>query len=126
MPLAVATAAAVWLPEPNATAPALPATLLAPRAIAVAALALATGPTATLSVPVAVLSAKVELAWKYLMPAPLASAYKTLTVLFVVERPVDEEVESELMPDDAEVESEETLLLVVDRPDDAEVESEPT
>jgi hypothetical protein len=48
------------------------------------------------------------------------------TLLFVVERPVDEEVESELMPDDAEVESEETLLLVVDRPDDAEVESEPT
>jgi hypothetical protein len=48
------------------------------------------------------------------------------TLLFVVERPVDEEVESELMPDDAEVECEETLLLVVDRPDDAEVESEPT
>jgi hypothetical protein len=48
------------------------------------------------------------------------------TLLFVVERPVDEEVESELMPDEAEVESDETLLLVVDRPDDAEVESEPT
>ncbi len=55
----------------------------------------------------------------------------------VVDRPVDEDVESELMPVDAEVEREETLLLVVDRPvdedveselmpDDAEVESEPT
>jgi len=44
----------------------------------------------------------------------------------VVERPVDEDVDSELMPDDAEVESEETLLFVVDRPEDAEVESEET
>ena len=44
----------------------------------------------------------------------------------VVDRPVDEDVDSELMPDEAEVESEETLLFVVDRPDDAEVESEPT
>jgi len=44
----------------------------------------------------------------------------------VVERPVDEDVDSELMPDDADVESEETLLLVVDRPDDADVESDPT
>jgi hypothetical protein len=30
------------------------------------------------------------------------------------------------MPLEAEVESEPTLLFVVDRPDDAEVESEPT
>jgi hypothetical protein len=30
------------------------------------------------------------------------------------------------MPDDAEVESDDTLLLVVDRPDDAEVDSDPT
>ena len=44
----------------------------------------------------------------------------------VVDRPVDDDVESELMPDEAEVESEETLLFVVDRPEDAEVESEPT
>ena len=44
----------------------------------------------------------------------------------VVERPVDEDVDSELIPDDAEVEREETLLLVVDRPDEAEVESDPT
>jgi len=44
----------------------------------------------------------------------------------VVDRPLDEDVESELMPDDAEVESEETLLLVVERPEDAEVDSEPT
>ena len=44
----------------------------------------------------------------------------------VVERPVDEDVDSELIPVDAEVEREETLLLVVDRPDEAEVESDPT
>jgi len=44
----------------------------------------------------------------------------------VVDRPVDEDVDSELIPDDAEVEREETLLLVVDRPDEAEVESDPT
>jgi hypothetical protein len=30
------------------------------------------------------------------------------------------------MPDDAEVEREETLLLVVDRPEDADVDREPT
>ena len=58
----------------------------------------------------------------------------------MVERPDDAEVESELIPEDAEVEREETLLLVVDKPadnettplcavlmpDDAEVDSEPT
>ncbi len=44
----------------------------------------------------------------------------------MVDRPVDEDVESELMPDDAEVESEETLLLVVESPEDADVDSEPT
>jgi len=38
---------------------------------------------------------------------------------------VDEDVDSALMPDDAEVEREETLLLVVDRPDDADVERDP-
>ena len=42
----------------------------------------------------------------------------------VVDRPVDDDVDSELIPVDAEVESEETLLLVVERPDEAEVESE--
>ncbi len=42
----------------------------------------------------------------------------------VVDRPVDEDVDSELMPDEADVEREETLLLVVDRPVDAEVDSE--
>ena len=84
---------------------------------------------ATELTPVAVLSARVELAWKYLMPAPLASAYKTLTVLLVVERPVESEATplcAVVMPLDAEVESEETLLLVVERPDDAEVERDPT
>ena len=44
----------------------------------------------------------------------------------MVDRPVDEDVDSELMPDDAEVESEETLLFVVERPDDADVDREPT
>ena len=58
----------------------------------------------------------------------------------MVERPDDEDVESELIPEDAEVEREETLLFVVDRPvdkeptplwavlmpEDAEAESEPT
>jgi len=44
----------------------------------------------------------------------------------VVDRPVDEDVDSELMPDDAEVESEETLLFVVERPEDAEVDRELT
>ncbi len=39
----------------------------------------------------------------------------------VVDSPVDEDVESELMPEDAEVESEPTLLLVVDRPVDSEL-----
>jgi hypothetical protein len=43
----------------------------------------------------------------------------------VVDNPVDEDVDSELMPDDAEVESEPTLLLVVDRPDEADVDREP-
>jgi hypothetical protein len=44
------------------------------------------------------------------------------TLLLVVDSPVDEDVDSELMPDDAEVESEPTLLLV----DDSPVDSEPT
>jgi len=44
----------------------------------------------------------------------------------VVERPVDEDVESELMPDEAEVDREETLLLVVESPLDADVERDPT
>jgi hypothetical protein len=44
----------------------------------------------------------------------------------VADRPVDADVDSELMPDDAEVESEETLLVVVESPEDVDVESEPT
>ncbi len=44
----------------------------------------------------------------------------------VVDRPVDEDVDSALMPDEADVEREETLLLVVESPVDAEVESEET
>jgi hypothetical protein len=71
--------------------------------------------------PVAMESARVELAWKYLMPTPLASALS-------VDSPVDSEptlLALVLMPLDAEVESAPTLLFVVDRPLDAEVESEP-
>jgi len=109
---------------------------------------------ATELTPVAVLSARVELAWKYLMPAPLASALSEVRLVLTLERPVESEVtplalllipleaevervctpvESEptllafvLIPDDADVESEPTLLLVVERPLDADVESEPT
>jgi hypothetical protein len=44
----------------------------------------------------------------------------------VEERPDDAEVDRELMPLEVEVESEETLLFVVERPEDAEVESEET
>ncbi len=44
----------------------------------------------------------------------------------VVDRPVDEDVESELIPEDADVEREETLLFVVERPVDADVDREPT
>jgi heme/copper-type cytochrome/quinol oxidase subunit 4 len=65
---------------------------------------------ATELAPVAVESGRVELAWKYLIPRPLASAFSVLTLLLVVERPVESEV---------------TLLAVVLMPLDAEVESEP-
>ncbi|MDT4886940.1 hypothetical protein FQZ97_1233500 [compost metagenome] len=41
-------------------------------AMLLAAEALATGPTAIESTPVAVESARVELAWKYLMPPPFS------------------------------------------------------
>ncbi|CRM80205.1 hypothetical protein [Pseudomonas sp. 25 R 14] len=44
-----------------------------PRAMALSAEAVATGPMATLSVPVAVLSPRTELLWKYLIPAPLVT-----------------------------------------------------
>jgi len=83
---------------------------------------------ATELAPVAVESPRVELAWKYLIPRPLASAFSVLTLLFVVERPVESEVTPlalVLMPLEAEVDSDETLLFVVDRPEDADVESEP-
>jgi hypothetical protein len=116
-------------------------------AMELAPMEVAVGPMATEFAPVAVLSARVELAWKYLMPAPFASAFSTLTELLVLDRPVDSEltplwallmpveaeVESEvvklafvLMPDEADVESEETLLLVVDRPVEDEVDREMT
>jgi hypothetical protein len=82
----------------------------------------AAGPIATELAPVAVESARVELAWKYLIPRPLASALR-------VDRPVDSEptpLWAVLMPLDDEVESDVTLLLVVERPLDEDVESDAT
>jgi hypothetical protein len=101
--------------------------------------AVARGPTAMALEPEATESPRVELAWKYLIPAPFASAFRTLTLLLVVDRPVERElrllalvltpVERDatplwvvLIPVDAEVDSDVTALLVVDRP----VDSEPT
>jgi hypothetical protein len=71
----VATVAAVMAPEPSATSPALFATAL--------------GPMATELTPVAVESGRVELAWKYSIPAPLASAFSVAMLLFAVDRPVE-------------------------------------
>jgi len=98
--------------------------------------ATAAGPMATELAPVAVLSARVELAWKYLIPAPLASALSVVRLVLTLERPVESEVTPlalALMPLDAEVErvrtpveSEPTLLALVLIPEDAEVESDPT
>ena len=93
--------------------------------------ACAFGPTATESVPVAKESGNVELAWKYLIPAPFAMALNwpapfvrvlrlLLTadrLLSVVLRPVD----SELRPVEVEVDRLPTLLLVVLRPVDNEL-----
>ena len=59
-------------PEPSATSPALaPAVAPWPTATPSVTEATASGPAAVLSVPVAWLSARVEVAWKYLMPPPL-------------------------------------------------------
>nr|WP_329956636.1 hypothetical protein [Collimonas humicola] len=51
--------------------PLTPATAFKPCAIESLPKALAAGPTAIASVPVGELSARTELVWKYLMPAPL-------------------------------------------------------
>ncbi|MCY1428022.1 hypothetical protein D9M71_438920 [compost metagenome] len=67
---AVVTAAAVVAPSPKATLLATDALALLPMAMLLAAEALATGPTAIESTPVAAESARVELAWKYLIPPP--------------------------------------------------------
>jgi len=101
------------------------------------------GPMATEFVPVAVESASVELAWKYLIPAPFTSALRVVRLLLTLDRPVESETTplcAVLMPLDAEVDRAMTLLFVVDRPvdkeptllcavlipDEADVESEPT
>ena len=49
-----------------------------PSAMALLADAVAAGPTATLSVPDARLSARIELEWKYLIPAPLLTMLLTV------------------------------------------------
>ncbi len=104
----VETVAAVIDPEPRAMLFALPAVAPLPMAMALLADAVATGPMAMELVPDAVESARLELVWKYLMPAPFASAFSTLTELLVVERPVDSDVTplwALLMPLEDEVES---------------------
>ena len=77
--LEVPTAACVFEPAPSATSPAF-ALACAPLPIATLfwVEATAAGPTATLSVPMAWLSARVELAWKYLMPPPLLMLVREL------------------------------------------------
>ena len=67
---ATPTAAAVVEPAPSATSPALLALAPLPAAKLLVATDSAFGPMATLSLPVATLSGSVELARKYLMPAP--------------------------------------------------------
>ena len=77
----------------------------------------------------AVESASVELAWKYLIPAPFTSALRVVRLLLTLDRPVESETTplcAVLMPLEAEVDSVTTLLLVVDSPLYAEVESDPT
>jgi hypothetical protein len=116
-------------PDPRATSPAFAATALRPSATELAPVEVAKGPIATELVPVGTESPSEELAWKYLMPAPFASAFRVLTLLLTLERPVDSDVTplwALLIPVDAEVESEPTLLCVVLMPVDAEVESELT
>jgi len=94
---------------------------------------------ATELVPAALESPRVELVWKYLIPAPLASAFSVLrpleveveravTLLALVLMPLEAEVDSAvtllalvLIPLEADVDSETTLLLVVDRPLESEV-----
>ncbi len=59
----------------------------------------ATGPMAIEFVPVAAESARVELAWKYLIPAPVTyrPVESDATPLWTVLIPLEAEVESELM-----------------------------
>jgi len=98
--------------------------------------AVAAGPIATALAPVAVLSARVEFVWKYLMPAPFASVLRVLRLELTAETPVDREVTAlalALIPLDAEVEreitpvdSEATPLALALMPLEADDESDPT
>jgi hypothetical protein len=112
-------------------------------AIELAPIDVAAGPMAMEFDPVAVESARLEFVRKYLIPAPFASALRMLTLLFVVERPVESDatplalvlmpveadVEKKATPEfveDSPVESEVSLLWAVLRPVEADVESAPT
>src|SRR5690242_1246568 len=68
-------------PDPSAIDPSIDASAPLPNAMLSSPLAVAAGPTATLSVPTAWLSGSVELAWKYLIPAPLLIAVSALVAL---------------------------------------------
>jgi len=91
---------------------------------------------ATALTPTAVLSARVELAWKYLMPAPFASVLRALMLELTLETPVERDVTAlalALIPLEAEVEREftpvesaATPLALVLMPVEAEVDSDTT
>ncbi|MNP21169.1 hypothetical protein D3C76_1137770 [compost metagenome] len=79
---AVPTAAAVVAPSPSATLLAVEAVAPLPMAMELVAELTACGPTAIESVPVAEESARADLAWKYLMPAPLSMSSIRVSSLF--------------------------------------------
>ena len=53
--------------------------------------AVAVGPMATEFKPAALESPRVELVWKYLIPAPLASAFREVRLVFTLDNPVESE-----------------------------------
>ena len=84
--LLVGVAATVFEPAPSATELSVLTTAPRPTATELIVLATAPEPMATASAPVAVLSAPVEFAWKYLMPwlLILLIAEPTLSAVEVV------------------------------------------
>jgi hypothetical protein len=65
-------------PEPKAMLLAMLAVAPLPRATLLTPVDTAAGPIATLSCPVALLSARVEFLWNYLMPVPLLTRLLTV------------------------------------------------